>query len=121
MMTEIDSKTKGDVTTTHAAGTSETTTSAIVECKGKNALLVEVTISGGAANWTFKVQGALKRNGTYFDLYQQNAAGTWTAMSYQFNASRMFVVYGIPDYIKIVATEDAGSSTVEVRVQPFVM
>jgi hypothetical protein len=117
MYTQIDQMIKGNVTTVHSA-IEATATSAKVDCRGYNAILVDVTLSG-AANWTFKVQGSLTENGTYKDVYEQNAAGTWTLASYQFNASRMFLVRGIPDFVKIVATEDADGQNATVKVQPL--
>jgi hypothetical protein len=117
---DINSKSKGNVTTVHSAITA-TATSDKIDCSGKNALLVEVDISGGANNWTISLTGALHKNDTYYALYQQNAAGTWTALSYQMNSSRTFVVFGMSEWVKVVATEDVNGSTVTIRVQPFVM
>lgn len=117
---DINAKIKGNIVTAHSAITA-TATSDKIDCTGKNALLVQVDISGGANNWTIKIQGALSKNDTYYDIYQQNAAGTWTALSCQMNSSRTFVVFGITEWIKVVATEDVNGSTVTVKVQPFVM
>jgi len=41
------------------------------------------------------------------------------AMSYQLNSNKVFLFKGIPDWIKIVATEDADGATVTVKVQPL--
>jgi len=116
-MMEIDSMYKGNVTTVHSAITA-TATSVIVDCTGYNALLVEFVISG-AANWTVSLTGSLTRGGTYGSLYELANTGSMAAMSYQLNSNRVFLFKGIPDWVKVVATEDAGAETVTVRVQPL--
>lgn len=116
-MVEIDQMIKGNVTTAHSA-IDATTTSAKIDCRGFNAILIDVEFSG-TANWTFKVQGSLIENGTYKDCYELANTGTQTLMSYQCNANRMFLFKGIPDWVKIVATEDANGQTVTVKVQPL--
>jgi hypothetical protein len=108
---------KGNVTTVHSAITA-TATSAKVDCRGRNAVLVDFTISG-AANWTIAIQGSLTEQGTYKQCYELANTGTQTAMSYQLNSNRVFLFKGIPDWIKVVATEDAGAETVTVSVQPL--
>jgi hypothetical protein len=95
-----------------------TTTSDPIDCKGYNAVLVYFTTSA-EKNWTIKVQGCDTRNGTYADCYEQANTGSMAAMSYQLNANRVFLFKGIPDWIKIVATEDADGATVTVKVQPL--
>lgn len=109
---------KGTVTKIHDAITA-TATSEVVKCIGFNAILVTVTITGGANNWTFKLQGANASDGTFVDIYEQANTGSMALMSYQCNASRMFLFKGIPDFIKVVATEDVNGSTVTVEVQPL--
>lgn len=109
---------KGQVNTAHGAITA-TGTSAEINCKGFNALLVEVAISVAAKLWTFKVQGSLESGGTFVDCYEQANTGSMALMSYQTNASKIFLFKGIPDYIKIVATEDEDGATVTVKVQPL--
>jgi hypothetical protein len=108
---------KGPVTTAHSA-IQATATSAPIDCTGYNAVLVEASISA-TFNWTFKVQGCLTENGTYVDCYELANTGSMALMSYQTNASKVFLFKGIPDWIKIVATEDANGATVTVRVQPL--
>lgn len=108
---------KGTVTTAHNAITA-TTTSTAITCTGYNSALVYVTLDS-AKNWTFKVQGAMELAGTYVDWYELANTGSMAAMSYQCNASRGFIFKGIPDYIKIVATEDEDGATVTVKVQPL--
>lgn len=108
---------KGSVTTAHNAITA-TATSAEINCVGYNAVLVYVTISD-TYNWTFKVQGCPTTGGTFVDWYELANTGSMAAMSYQCNASRGFIFKGLPDYIKIVATEDQDGATVTVKAQPL--
>lgn len=117
-MTYRNALIKGNITKVHDAITA-TATSGVIDCSGYNAILVDVAISGGANNWTFKVQGCMTSGGTFVDLYEQANTGSMVAMTYQCNASRMFIFRGIPDFIKIVATEDVNGSTVTVNVQPI--
>jgi len=107
---------KGSVVTAHN-GITATATSDEVDCRGYNAVLVEVSISA-AKNWTFKVQGCMASGGTFVDMYELANTGAMAAMSYQTDSSKMFVFKGIPDYIKIVATEDVDGAEVTVKVQP---
>jgi hypothetical protein len=116
---DVAKMSKGSVLTAATlglSGKSATTTSNEVDARGYNAILIAFTISG-AANWTIKVQGSLTSGGTYFDIYQLANTGAMAAMSYQTNASRMFLFKGLPDYIKIVATEDAGAETISINAQ----
>ena len=119
MIHQIDNVYKGNIITAHSAITA-TATSAPINCQGKNALLVYFTTSA-ANNWTIKIQGSDTRNGTYADCYELANTGSMAAMSYQLNANRVFLFRGIPDWIKVVATEDADGATVTVKVQPCIM
>jgi hypothetical protein len=114
---DIDKVNKGNVTTVHNA-ISATATSAAIDCRGKNGLLMQVEFSA-AANWTFKIQGSLTQHGTYADWYEQANTGVMKAMSYQTNASKGFTFKGVPDWVKIVATEDVDGATVTVKAQPI--
>jgi hypothetical protein len=117
---ELDKLPKGSVITAHDAIT-ETATSAEIDCTGYNAVLIEAIITEATQNWTFSLQGALTSGGTYADLYELANTGSMAAMSYQTNASKVFLFKGIPDFIKIVATEDVDGATVTVKVQPLNM
>jgi hypothetical protein len=114
---DIDKINKGNVVTAHSAITA-TATSKKIDCRGKNGILIEASISA-AKNWTFKIQGCMTENGTYVDWYEQANTGVMTLMSHQANASRGFTFKGIPDWIKIVATEDEDGATVTVKAQPI--
>jgi hypothetical protein len=93
-----------------------TTTSSKIDARGYNAALLKVTLSA-AKNWTIKLQGAMHEQDTYVDLYELANTGSMAAMSYQFDASRMFLFKGIPDWIKVVATEDVDGATCTVEIQ----
>lgn len=97
---------------------SVTTTSEEINCVGYNAILVHAILNG-ECNWTFKVQGCTTSGGTFVDCYELANTGTMTLMSYQTNASKIFVFKGIPDYIKIVGTEDVNGTSASVYVQPI--
>ena len=117
MIHQIDKFYKGNVITVHDAITA-TTTSQPIDCRGYNAVQIQAILST-TQNWTFKVQGSMSRNGIYADCYELANTGSMAAMSYQTNASKMFLFKGIPDWIKIVATEDADGATATVYVQPL--
>jgi len=113
----VDKMGKGGIVTAHSAIVA-TATSAEIDCRGYNAVLIEASLSA-TFNWTFKVQGCMVSGGTFVDCYEQANTGSMVAMFHQTNASRIFLFKGIPDYIKIVATEDADGATVTVKVQPL--
>lgn len=118
MFGEIIKMSKGRVITTHAAGTSSTTTSAALttnDIQMNNALLVKVDISGSGA-WTIKLQGMLEAGGTMADLY--DSGGTLMSTG-SITTSILRVFRGIPENIQVVATEDSGTATVTVKVQPI--
>lgn len=93
-----------------------TTTSSPVDARGKNAILVKIALSA-ARNWTIKLQGSFKRGGDYVDLYEQANTGNMITMSHQTDASKMILFKGIPDWIKVVATEDIDGAKCTVEVQ----
>lgn len=93
-----------------------TTTSNEIDARGFNAVLIKITLDA-AANWTTKLQGCFESGGTFVDLYEQANTGAMAQMSYQCNSSRMILFKGIPDYIKIVATEDADGAKYSAEVQ----
>ena len=117
MINEIVRNFKVNLTTAHSA-IAATATSGPIDCRGYNAILIEFTISG-AANWTTSLTGCLTRNGTYRALYELANTGSMVAMSYQANSSRLFIFKGIPDWVRVVATEDVDGQTVTIKVQPL--
>ena len=109
--------TKGTVTTALDSITA-TTTSGVIECRNYNAVIIDATIGAGAT-YKLDIQGSNTANGTFHDIYSANNATQLT--SGNLTASRMMVFAGVPDYIKIVATEVGGASTCTVIVQPIIM
>ena len=108
----------GGVTVAHSAITG-TATSAEIDCRGYNSLLVEANITVATKLWTFKLTGCLTSGGTFSDVYELANTGVMTVMSYQTSTSKIFLFRGIPSFVKIVATEDEDGATVSVRVQPL--
>jgi|GEM_PF-4237149 len=114
----VKSANKGSVTTAHSE-ISDTATSAEIDCRGFNSLIVYAGPFTAAENWTFKIQGSMTSGGVFVDMYEMANTGSMALMSYQCNAARAFVLHGMPDYIKVVATRDGGASTITCKVQPF--
>ena len=104
---------KGKITTAHSLIT-ETTTSAEISCVGYNSLLVYTSITDAVQNWTVKVQGCMTSGGTFADWYDGA-----TQMSYQTNSGKAAVWKGVPDFCRIVATEDVNGAKCTVKVQPL--
>ena len=103
-------------TTAHSAITA-TATSAVINCSGYNSLLVHWVSSLTDKTWTIQVLGATTSDGTYVEWI--TSAGT--SNLYTTDISGFFIVQGIPDFIKIVATEVDDGATVSCIVQPFNM
>jgi hypothetical protein len=115
---DVSKMSKGGVTVAHNAITA-TATSAEIPCAGFNAIMLEITQSAAEA-WTYTVQGCMVTGGTFVDIYEMANTGALALMTVVENTlSRILVFKGIPDYIKIVATEVAGTATVTVKVQPL--
>jgi hypothetical protein len=117
---DVAKMSKGAYLSAVALGMSAKTANATsneIDARGYNAILISIAISVAAKLWTTKLQGSFVSTGTYFDLYEMANTGTMTLMSYQTNASRMFLFKGIPDYVKIVATEDEDTSTMSIEAQ----
>ncbi|MDD4775156.1 MAG: hypothetical protein PHG75_01495 [Syntrophomonas sp.] len=113
----VNKQGKGGVTTAHSAIT-DTATSAEIDCRGYNAIMLEIVQSAAEA-WTYTVQGCMASGGTFVDIYEMANTGALALMTVASNTlNRILVFKGIPDYVKIVATEVAGTATVTVKVQP---
>lgn len=112
---QIDSLYKSKPVTAHSSITA-TATSVPICAEGKNAVLIQF-ITSAANNWTIKLTGSFTKHGTYTDLYELANTGAMAQMLYQLNSNKMFLFKGIPNWIKIVATEDADGSTVSVYAQ----
>lgn len=114
-MSQIVRLDKGAVTTTHPVGTNLTATSSAIHIGLDNSVLLK-TIFTGTGSWTFKILGALTSNGTFVDWYDNNG-NLMSTGSISTNRGQVFV--GLPQFIKVVATKDSGTATVEVKIQPI--
>lgn len=115
---------KGDVTTAHAAITA-TATSAEIDCRGYNSLLVECAVSDiTSGNWVVEVQGSAASGGTlglYTNLADAAPAGIvnlYKSASMNADGNYILIFKGILDYNKIVATRTT-DGTLTCKVQPF--
>ena len=116
---DIDKMNKGNVTTAHSAITA-TATSAKINCKGYNALLVLVDLSAtGTPNWTITVNGAMGEQETAVAWNQIDNASVVAMSSGALTADAGFTFIGVPDWVTITATENSGTGTCTVKVQPF--
>lgn len=114
MYSQIDEIKKGSIITAHST-IAATTTSAEIDTRGFNAVLVSVLISG-SGTWKIDIQGRFNTAGTSMDIYDNNDNQLTTG---NLTASRMKLFVAIPDLIKIVATEVSDGATCTVRVQPL--
>ena len=105
---------KGRIETAINAETG-TKTSQAFRVADNNAVLVKVEVAG-SGDWDVEVQGAFKTDETFSNIYDNNGTQLKRAA---ITASCMFWVAGIPDYIKIKATENSGTATVTVKIQSF--
>jgi len=106
---------KGSVTTAHAAITG-TATSAAIDCTGYNAVMV--IAESVTETWKLDVQGSVASDGTYVDLFD----GVGTQMTTgNLTAARGKLFVGIPNHIKIVATEVVDEGACTVKVIPMVV
>lgn len=113
---DVKKKTKGTVSTPHSAITA-TATSAEINCCGYNSLLIHWVSSATDKTWTIQVLGAMTTGATFVEWITSAGASNL----YTTDVSGFFVVTGIPDFIKIVATEVDDGATVTCKVQPFNM
>jgi hypothetical protein len=113
---DVDKMTKGAITTAHSAIT-DTATSAEIDCRGFNSLLVHFVSDAIDKTWTISVLGAMGSGLTFVPLLDK-ATGL-AASEITTDISGFFVISNIPDYIKIVATKTDDGATVTCKVQPF--
>ncbi len=105
---------KGIEKTAHSAITA-TATSEYFNMIGYSLLLIETDFTAGSGTWEVSVLGCLTETGTYVPWNEGTAelsTGSLTADSG--NAFK-----GIPNFIKILATESVDGATITVRVQAF--
>jgi hypothetical protein len=116
--TIVDKMTKGPITTAHNAITA-TATSAEIDCRGYNSLLVHFVSDASDKTWTISVLGAMGSGLTFVPLLDK-ATGL-AASEITTDISGYFTISNIPDYVKIVATKVDDGATVSCTVQPFNM
>ena len=107
-------KPKGVATLVHDEITT-TATSTVVNCIGYNSLLIFWESSATDKTWTIQVLGSTSLTGTYVPwITSAGLDNTYTT-----DISGFFIVQGIPDYVKIVATETDNGATVSCTIQPL--
>lgn len=106
--------TKGSVTTAHNAITA-TTTSTEVDCTGYNGLIVHATMTDSKV-WEVKVVGSPTTGGTFVDCYDAATQMTLTS-----STGKCVLWKGIPEFVKIVATENSNGGACTVVVQPVMI
>ncbi len=89
-----------------------TTTSDAIDCRGYGCAFIEIVVTG-AANWTVSLTGSSSATGTYAALSVDG-----TAVSKQTSTTYAGMWRGIPDWVKVVATEDVNGATCTVAITP---
>jgi hypothetical protein len=107
---------KGEITTAHSA-IAATATSTDIKCKGFNAVIAEITITG-TGTWKIDVQGRMDNNSASINLYDNNDNQLTTG---NLTASRTKLFVAVTDFIRIVATEVDGTATCTVKIQPVIV
>ena len=113
---DVAKMSKGAVTTAHNAITA-TATSAEIDCRGFNSLIIHWVSSAIDKTWTIQIAGATGSGLTFAPWITSIGVDN----TYTTDITGFFVVQGIPDYIKIIATEVDDGATVTCKVQPFNM
>jgi hypothetical protein len=114
---DVAKMSKGAVTTAHSAITA-TATSAEIDCRGFNSLLIHLVTASTDKTWTISILGATG-SGLTFAPHLDKTTGLADSVIAT-DISGFFVVNDIPDYVKIVATDtDDTSTAMTLKVQPF--
>lgn len=113
---DVSKMSKGAITIAHNAITA-TATSAEIDCRGFNSLLVHWVSSATDKTWVISITGATGSGLTFVPLLDKTTG--LAASEITTDISGFFVISNIPDYIKIVATETDDGATVTCKVQPF--
>ena len=90
-----------------------TATSTAIDCRGYNAVYVEIAITVAAVNWTVSLLGSSSAGGTYSALYVDA-----TAVSKQTATTYAGMWRGVPDWVKVLATEDVDTGKCTVTITP---
>jgi len=113
---DVAKMSKGAVTTAHSAITA-TATSAEIDCRGFNSLLIHWVSNATDKTWVISITGSTGSGLTFVPLLDKTTG--LAASEITTDISGFFVISNIPDYIKIVATETDDGATVTCKVQPF--
>ena len=90
-----------------------TVTSSCKECRGHNAIMVYLAITG-TGTWTITIQGRIPKTDTFVDMYDNNG-NLLTIASATVSQGRFMV--GLPYDFKIVATEVGGTATASISYE----
>jgi hypothetical protein len=90
---------------------SETTTSSVIDARLYNSILLYIDVG---SSWSVKITGCDTSDGTFKDCYDNNGN---PLSSTNMTASKIQLFIGLPEYIKIVATEVSGSANCTVKYQ----
>lgn len=113
---DVAKQSKGAVTTAHSAITA-TATSAEIDCRGFNSLLVHWVSNQTDKTWTISITGATISGLTFVPLLDKTTG--LAASEITTDISGFFVISNIPDFLKVVCTEVDDGATVTCKVQPF--
>ncbi len=105
---------KGIEKTAHSAITA-TATSDYFNMVGYSLLLIETDFTAGSGTWVISVLGSLTETGTYVEWHE----GTTALSTGSLTGDSGNTFKGIPNFIKVVATETGNGATITVRVQAF--
>lgn len=106
---------KSNPITVHSA-IAATATSSEIDCRFYNGILLEVSISG-TGTWKADIKGSMVSGNSFVDVYD----GSTQMTSGNLTTSRIFYFKGVPDYIKVVATEVSDGATCTIKVQPLII
>jgi len=107
----LSGRAKGAVTVAHNL-IEVGATSSEINTEGYNAIMIQEVITVAVKLWTVKLTGSLISGGTFSDVYDNNVL-----CSMQTNSSKIALFKGIPQFLKIVATEDEDTGKCTVRYQ----
>lgn len=112
---------KGSVTTAHNAITA-TATSAEIDCRGYNAVSVEMACSAfSTGNWVAAILGCAVSSGTFGPCFSPKDDGTFVAQAtpaISADGNTTYYFKGIPNYIEIEATRTT-DGTLTCKVTPM--
>ncbi len=104
---DVSKMSKGSVTTAHSAITG-TATSNEIDCRGFNAISVEMAASAlSSGNWVASILGCAVSGGTFGACYSPKDDGSHVAQAtpaISANGNTSYYFKGIPNYTKILAT-----------------